>query len=109
MSRDDSTERPAADRDQPGSGDTRPSPHDREQSARDRALRDLAAAIARHRLTTPARLFLDMFQPVPFLASQLATFARPFVPEGRWRDYVLALEDEGSWKALRGIVDAQES
>jgi len=72
-------------------------------------LQDLAAAIARRRLVVPARIFLDLVEPLGFLASQIALFARPLTPLGRWREYVVALEDESSWKVLQSLVDRRES
>jgi hypothetical protein len=40
-------------------------------------LQQLAQAIARRRLTAPARLALDVLSPLSFLASQIALFLRP--------------------------------
>ena len=68
-------------------------------------LQNLADGIARRRLTTPARLVLDIIQPLGFLAGQIALFARPLTPFGRWREYLTALEDEDGWKILRHMVD----
>jgi hypothetical protein len=67
-------------------------------------LQSLAAAIARHRLAAPARLALDVAAPLGFLASQVALFVQPIAPLGRWHDYVVALEEEESWKVLRSLV-----
>jgi hypothetical protein len=72
-------------------------------------LHALATGIARRRITTPARILLDLIEPLGFLASQIALFARPFTPLGRWRDYVMALEDETSWKVLQSLVDRRDS
>ena len=72
-------------------------------------LQDLAAGIARRRLVTPARILLDLVEPMGFLASQVALFVRPFTPFGRWQEYVTALEDESSWKVLQSIVDPRDS
>ncbi len=68
-------------------------------------LQALAAGIARRRLSAPARLVLDVIEPLGFLASQIALFARPLTPFGRWREYLLALEDEDGWRILRHMVD----
>jgi hypothetical protein len=67
---------------------------------RTQTLQDLADGIARRRLTVPARILLDLVEPLGFLASQVALFVRPLTPLGRWRDYIMALEDEESWKVL---------
>jgi hypothetical protein len=82
-------------------------PMDRIQ--RTQTLQDLADGIARRRLMAPARILLDLVEPLGFLASQVALFARPLTPLGRWRDYVMALEDEESWKVLHRLVHHQDS
>jgi hypothetical protein len=71
-------------------------------------LQQLAQAIARRRLTTPARLALDVIAPLSFLASQVALFVRPLTPLGRWHDYVAALDDEQGWKVLQHLVEDQD-
>lgn len=78
-------------------------------SERTRALQDLADRIVRRRLRVPTRLILDAIEPLGFLASQVALFVYPLTPLGRWRDYVVALEDEEGWKVLRRLVDHQDS
>lgn len=72
-------------------------------------LQNLAAGIARRRMTVPMRFVLDVVEPVSFLASQVALFAHPLIPIGRWRDYVCALEEETSWKVLSQLVDRRDS
>lgn len=72
-------------------------------------LRNLAAGITRRHLQAPVCLALDIIAPVGFLASQVALFVRPLTPYGRWREYVMALEDENGWNILRGLVDIQDS
>lgn len=72
---------------------------------RDQTLQYLAATIARHQLMTPARFLLDIVTPLGFLASQVAVFARPLMPSGRWHDYMVALGDEESWRILHTIVE----
>jgi hypothetical protein len=72
---------------------------------RTQILQALAASIARRRLSAPARLVLDVIEPLGFLAGQIALFARPLTPFGRWREYLLALEDEDGWRMLRHMVD----
>jgi hypothetical protein len=72
-------------------------------------LQELADGIARRRLATPTRVILDAIEPLGFLASQVALFARPLTPLGRWRDYATALEDEEGWKVLRTLVGHQDS
>ena len=71
-------------------------------------LQRLADAIARRRLTAPARLALDVVAPLGFMASQLALLVRPLTPPGRWYEYVSALGDEQGWQVLRRFVDQQD-
>ena len=68
-------------------------------------LQNLADGIARRHLSAPARFMLDVVEPLGFLAGQIALFARPLTPFGRWREYLLALEDEEGWKILHHMVD----
>lgn len=76
---------------------------------REQTLRVLADTLARQRLLTPARLALDVIEPVSFLASQVALFVRPLVPHSRWRTYVAALAEQDSWQVLRSMMDQRES
>jgi len=75
---------------------------------RDQVLQQLAQAIARRRLTAPARLALEAISPLSFLGSQIALFLRPLTPFGRWHDYVSALEDEQGWEVLQRLVAKQD-
>jgi hypothetical protein len=68
-------------------------------------LQELADGIARRHLSAPARLVLDIVEPLGFLAGQIALFAQPLTPSGRWREYLMALEDEEGWKILHCMVD----
>ena len=80
-----------------------------DSTERTQILQEIAARIAHWRLLVPARLFLDVVEPLGFLASQVALFARPLTPLGRWRDYLTALEDEEGWEILHDLVDRQDS
>ncbi len=71
----------------------------------DELLERLADAIVQRGLTAPARMLLDMLAPLGFLASQMALFARPFVPGDRWTRYVDALSDARGWEQLRDILN----
>ena len=71
-------------------------------------LQQLAQAIARRRLTAPARLALDVITPLSFLTSQIALFLRPLTPLGRWHDYVAALDDEQGWKELQQLIEKHD-
>jgi hypothetical protein len=71
-------------------------------------LQQLAAAIARRRLTAPVRIALDIVAPVGFIASQVAQFVQPLTPAGRWHEYVNALDDEQGWRVLQRLVDEQD-
>jgi hypothetical protein len=75
---------------------------------RTQILQQLARSIARRRLTTPARLALDLIAPLGFLASQIALFLRPLTPLGRWHEYVAALDDEQGWEVLQRLVENQD-
>jgi hypothetical protein len=75
---------------------------------RTEVLEQLAAVIARHRLTAPARIALDIVAPLGFIASQVAQFVQPLTPAGRWHEYVNALDDEQGWLVLRRLVDQQD-
>ncbi|GAB4205601.1 MAG: hypothetical protein OHK0022_31860 [Roseiflexaceae bacterium] len=79
-----------------------------QRSEQAQAVRAVAEVLAQSRLEAPARLLLDVIAPVDFLASQVATFTRPLVPFGRWRNYVAAFESEESWALLRRMVDQQD-
>jgi hypothetical protein len=68
-------------------------------------LQNLAAGLERRRLVAPARFALAIVEPLGFLAGQLALFMRPLTPLGRWREYLMALEDEEGWKILYQLVD----
>ncbi len=78
-------------------------------SERQAALQRLAESISRRRLSMPARILLDVIEPLGFLASQVMLFMHPFTPFQRWRMYVSALEDEQSWKVLQKLVDQRDS
>ncbi len=71
----------------------------------DESLERLADAIVQRGLTAPARMLLDILAPLGFLASQMALFARPFVPGDRWMRYVDALSDARGWEQLRDILN----
>lgn len=71
-------------------------------------LKQLSAAIARRRLTAPARIALDVIAPLGFMASQVALLVRPLTPPGRWYEYVSALDDEQSWLVLQHFIDQQD-
>lgn len=75
---------------------------------RTQILQRLASAIAQRRMTTPARMALDIVAPVGFIASQVAQLIRPLTPLGRWHEYVSALGDEQGWKVLQRLVDQQD-
>ncbi|HEU5099049.1 MAG TPA: hypothetical protein VFU22_08520 [Roseiflexaceae bacterium] len=75
---------------------------------RTQILQQLAQAIARRRLSAPARLALDVLAPLSFLTSQVALFLRPLTPLGRWHEYVAALDDEQGWKVLQRLVENQD-
>jgi hypothetical protein len=75
---------------------------------RTQILQQLAQALARRRLTAPARLALDVLAPLSFLASQVALFLRPLTPLGRWHEYVAALDNEQAWEVLQRLVENQD-
>lgn len=71
-------------------------------------LSEIAEGLRRRRVAGAARLFLEIIDPVAFLASQTALFVQPFTPRGRWHDYIDVLTKEANWRALRRLVDQQE-
>jgi hypothetical protein len=73
--------------------------------ARPASIEQLAAALVRHGLTTPARMTLDALEPIDFVASQIALFFRPLTPIPRWRAYLSLLSDEAAWRELRALVN----
>ena len=75
---------------------------------RSEILQQLASAIARRRLTAPARFALDIVAPLGFIAGQVAQLVQPLTPAGRWHDYVSALDDEQGWAVLQRLVDRQD-
>ena len=75
---------------------------------RTQTLEALADRLRQRPFVGAARLLLDVVEPVDFLASQLALFAKPLTPRGRWHTYVDALCDESGWKQLRRMVDRHE-
>ena len=78
------------------------------EQTRQHVISELAQRLQERRLVGAARIFLDTVEPMAFLASQLALFARPFTPRGQWRSYVDALTDERGWKALKQSIDERE-
>jgi len=78
------------------------------EQTREQAVRQLTQRLREWRLTSAARLLLDAAEPMAFLASQIALFARPFTPRGQWRSYVDALTEEDGWKALKRSIDEPE-
>jgi hypothetical protein len=72
---------------------------------REQTLHELARSIEQRHLSQAARLLLDTIEPMAFLASQAALFARPFLPPGRWHSYVEALGEESGWSTLRRIIN----
>lgn len=79
-----------------------------DEQQREQILSSLADALSRRRLLASTRLLLDVVEPISFLASQIALFARPLTPRGRWSEYVGALGDEAGWKALHQIVKRRQ-
>ena len=72
---------------------------------RDQYLHALAEAIERRGLSGPAQIILGTISPVGIIASQSLAVFRPLIPHERWRHYVDALDDQGSWEALWRILE----
>ena len=71
-------------------------------SADDRAFLDeIADAIARRRLISPALFFLESSKPLNFVASQLLVFLRPFI--GMWWDR------PATWDRLQRLLEQRAS
>jgi hypothetical protein len=81
-------------------------------SADDRAMLDeLAAAIARRRLATPAIFFLESMKPIGFVGSQAMILLRPLIAlvwsaPARWDQVQRVLEQRGAIEALLGRLEA---
>jgi hypothetical protein len=75
------------------------------QQQTDDAVQQLAAWIDHAGLRVPLRMALDALQPIDFLNSQMAIFARPFVRGSTWEQYAQALSDEHNWAELRRRLD----
>lgn len=73
---------------------------------REQTLHTIANGIRQHRLETSARIVLEIIAPVGVIASQATLFVRPFIPVGRWADYLTAFEDAASWKQLHAALDS---
>ena len=64
----------------------------------------MAAAIVRWRMTTPAIMLLEANKPFSFIASQMLLIAEPslgiFVGRERWREWAALLEDRQNVELL---------
>ena len=75
-------------------------------------LDELADAIARRHLATPALFFLESMRPLSFVGSQMMVFLRPMVamvwtsPQ-RWDQLQRVLEERGSVEALARRLEAR--
>ncbi len=73
------------------------------------SLKQLAAALRRRGLTTPALMLVDLFTPVAFVGEQAFTALAPLLPCGPWREgartLVLALKDDSSRALLHKLLD----
>jgi hypothetical protein len=75
---------------------------------RNASIQKVADAILRNRLEIPARIVLDVLEPISFIASQCMVFVQPLIPVARWKQYVGLFEDEASWQVLQGLVKRQD-
>lgn len=84
-----------------------------ELSADDAAMLDeLADAIAKRRLQTPALFFLESMRPLSFVGSQMMVFFRPFVSlvwanPRRWDQVQRVLEHREAIEALAIRLEAR--
>ena len=75
-------------------------------------LDELADAIARRHLATPALFFLESMRPLSFVGSQMMVFLRPMVamvwtsPQ-RWDQLQRVLEERGSVEELARRLEAR--
>ena len=75
-------------------------------------LDDLAAAIVRRHLATPALFFLESMRPLSFVGSQMMVFLRPMIavvwndPQ-RWDQLQRVLEVRGSVDELARRLEAK--
>jgi hypothetical protein len=75
----------------------------------ERHLRALAAGLAQWRLTTPARIVLDILAPISVITSQATIFLRPLVPSEYLRNSLAPLEYESGWRTLQRILSEPDS
>lgn len=76
-------------------------------------LENLARAIKKRGLTTPAILFLESFKPMSFVGSQVMVFFRPIVSAitdtTTYEKYTEILSRRGSIDRFLEIIEKQES
>jgi hypothetical protein len=75
-------------------------------------LDELADAIVKRRLETPALFFLESMRPLSFVGSQMMVFFRPFVQlvwanPRRWDQVQRVLEQRDSVEALARKLEAR--
>lgn len=75
-------------------------------------LDELADAIVRRHLGTPALFFLESMRPLGFVASQMMVFVRPMVAlvwsdPGRYDQLARVLEERGSIEQLAQRLEAR--
>jgi hypothetical protein len=75
-------------------------------------LDELADAIVRRHLATPALFFLESMRPLGFVASQMMVFLRPLVSlvwpsPARWDQVQRVLEVRGSMELLARRLEAR--
>ena len=75
-------------------------------------LDELADAIVRRHLATPALFFLESMRPLSFVGSQMMVFLRPMISlvwtnPARWDQLQRVLEERGSAEELARRLDAR--
>ena len=75
-------------------------------------LDELADAIARRHLATPALFFLESMRPLSFVGSQMMLFLRPMISvvwhdPKRWDQLQRVLEERGSVEELARRLEAR--
>ena len=75
----------------------------------DRAVWELAYALQRHGLATPAIVLIDLLVPLAFVGEQALAMLAPLLPSGGWREgahtLMLTLKDEHQREVLQRLLE----
>ena len=75
----------------------------------DESVRQVAQALRRHGLATPATMLVDVLAPLSFIGDQLLVALGPFLPSYAWRraasELAAILRDERSRELLQEMLN----